>query len=186
MGRIDVDDTIAVIRAAHDRGWGVPERTVMIGGSAGGFTVLSVLAHLVEQPAIAKAGIVAYPVCDLDDLADRSHRFERHYTDSLIGSPGSPEMRERSPIWFAHRIRCPLLVFHGELDPIVPVAQSRVLVERMRTAGNEVELIEYPGEGHGFRLTAHQLDEYARHRRVPQPSRALTASTPSRSPEPRG
>jgi dipeptidyl aminopeptidase/acylaminoacyl peptidase len=52
-------------------------------------------------------------------------------------------------------------VFHGEVDPVVPVAQSRVLVERMRTAGNEVELIEYPGEGHGFRLTAHQLDEYA-------------------------
>ena len=71
-------------------------------------------------------------------------------------------MRDRSPVWFAHQIQRPLLVFHGEDDPVVPVAQSRVLVERMRAAGGNVELVVYPGEGHGFRDPHHQLDEYAR------------------------
>ena len=71
-------------------------------------------------------------------------------------------MRDRSPVWFAHEIRCPLLVFHGADDPVVPVEQSRVLVERMRAVGNDVELIVYPSEGHGFRQAANQLDEYER------------------------
>ena len=46
--------------------------------------------------------------------------------------------------------------------PVVPVAHSTVLAERIRTGGGDVELCVYPGEGHGFRLVDHQLDEYAR------------------------
>jgi dipeptidyl aminopeptidase/acylaminoacyl peptidase len=51
---------------------------------------------------------------------------------------------------------------HGADDPVVPVHQSRVLAERIRTAGGDVELHIYPGEGHGFRKREHQLDEYHR------------------------
>jgi dipeptidyl aminopeptidase/acylaminoacyl peptidase len=45
---------------------------------------------------------------------------------------------------------------------VVPVGQSRLLVERMKASGADVELCVYPGEGHGFRQRHHQLDEYAR------------------------
>lgn len=160
-GDLDVADVLVALRAACDRGWARPERTVLIGGSAGGFTALGVLARLADDDPLVAAAVVAYPVSDLDDLAERSHRFERHYTDSLVAPAGSPLMSERSPVAFAHRIRRPLLVFHGVDDPVVPIDQSRVLVERLRTAGCDVELIEFPGEGHGFRDRAHQLDEYA-------------------------
>ncbi len=163
-GTIDVDDVCTMLSAAHSNGWGSPRRTVLIGGSAGGFTVLGVLARLggldADNPVVA-AAVVAYPVTDLAGLSERSHRFERHYTDTLVGHPESSAMRDRSPVWFAHQIQRPLLVFHGEDDPVVPVAQSRVLVERMRAAGGNVELVVYPGEGHGFRDPDHQLDEYA-------------------------
>ncbi|MEI6495841.1 MAG: prolyl oligopeptidase family serine peptidase, partial [Actinomycetota bacterium] len=79
---------------------------------------------------------------------------------------------ERSPVWFTERITTPLLVFHGEDDPVVPVGQSRLLVERIRPRGSEVQLLVYPAEGHGFRQRVNQLDEYARteaflHRHVP-------------------
>jgi dipeptidyl aminopeptidase/acylaminoacyl peptidase len=70
-----------------------------------------------------------------------------------------------------------LLVFHGSDDPVVPVAQSRALVDRMREHDAEVELVVYPGEGHGFRQEANQIDEYRRieaflalHIRRPRPS----------------
>ena len=33
-------DVVAVVEAAHQRAWGVPAATAMMGGSAGGFTVL--------------------------------------------------------------------------------------------------------------------------------------------------
>jgi dipeptidyl aminopeptidase/acylaminoacyl peptidase len=163
-GELDVADTAAVISWSHRNGRSSPDRTVMIGGSAGGFTVLGVLRH---HPGLVAAAVVAYPVADLADLAERSHRFERHYTRSLVGEPPAPpaidaRARDRSPTWWADRITTPLLVLHGEDDPVVPVGQSRVLVERMRAAGGSVELVVYPGEGHGFRQRDHQVDEYQR------------------------
>ena len=42
-GRVDVDDTAALIRHGHDQGWALPDTTVVIGGSSGGLTVLGVL-----------------------------------------------------------------------------------------------------------------------------------------------
>lgn len=163
-GELDVADTAAMLRHAHDAGWARPQRTVLMGASAGGFTVLGVLAR---HPDLAAAAVVSYPVSDLADLAERSHRFERHSTCSLVGPPGESDeidrrYRDRSPVWFAPSIRTPLLVFHGDADPVVPVGQSRVLVERIRAAGGVVELCIRPGEGHGFRLPAHQVDEYER------------------------
>ena len=167
-GELDVADVVAAVRDAQSRGWADPARTVLIGGSAGGFTVLGALR---AAPDLAAAAVVSYPVCDLADLSERSHRFERHYTSTLVGDPADPVVaaryRDRSPVWFADRITTPLLVFHGEDDPVVPVAQSRLFVERMAAVGrvdraHHVELCVYPGEGHGFRQRANQVDEYAR------------------------
>ena len=163
-GELDVDDVADVVGHAHAVGMATPARTVLIGGSAGGFTVLNVVRH---HPGLVAAAVVAYPVADLADLAERSHRFERHYTRTLVGDPPPPpavdtRARDRSPTWWADRIRTPLLVLHGEDDPVVPVGQSRVLVERIRAAGGDVDLVVYPGEGHGFRRREHQLDEYTR------------------------
>jgi dipeptidyl aminopeptidase/acylaminoacyl peptidase len=117
------------------------------------------------RPELLAAAIVAYPVTDLADLAERSHRFERHYTDTLVGSlPQSAALySERSPMEFAARLAdVPVLVMHGDSDPVVPVEQSRAFVDRCRAAGGTVEFVEYEGEGHGFRKPENQLDEYAR------------------------
>jgi len=51
---------------------------------------------------------------------------------------------------------------HGDDDVVVPVRQSAVFAHRVRAAGGDVQLHVYPGEGHGFRQVANQLDEYRR------------------------
>lgn len=161
-GELDVSDTVDAVAHAHRRGWGSPGQTAIVGSSAGGFTALGVIA---AEPRLIAAGIVAYPVTDLSDLAERSHRFEQHYTDSLVGRlPGAARLyRDRSPINWADRLAAtPLLVMHGDGDPVVPVAQSMAFVERCRLAGGDVELVVYEGEGHGFRKPENQLDEYRR------------------------
>jgi dipeptidyl aminopeptidase/acylaminoacyl peptidase len=161
-GELDVSDTVDAIVHAHTRGWGSPARTAIVGSSAGGFTALGVIA---ANPALIAAGIVAYPVTDLADLAERSHRFEQHYTDSLVGPlPESGRLyRDRSPVNFADRLAAiPLLVMHGDSDLVVPVDQSTEFVEHCRSAGGDVELVVYEGEGHGFRKPENQLDEYRR------------------------
>ncbi len=43
----------------------------------------------------------------------------------------------------------PLWVFHGDADPVVPVARSREMVEAIKAAGGtQVKYTEYPGVGH--------------------------------------
>jgi dipeptidyl aminopeptidase/acylaminoacyl peptidase len=157
-GRLDVDDTAAILGECHARGLASPSRTIMVGGSSGGLTVLGVLAH---HAGIAAGGMVASPVTDLAGLAASSHRFEAHYTLTLVGPPSAADRyRERSPLSYAERIRVPLLVLHGDADPVVPVDQSVRLAERVRAAGGDVELHVFPGEGHGFRQLEHRVAEY--------------------------
>jgi dipeptidyl aminopeptidase/acylaminoacyl peptidase len=162
-GRLDVDDTAVLVAHAHDRGWSTPATTVMIGGSSGGLTVLGVLA---DHRDLVAGGVTSYPVSDLVALAEATHRFEAHYTDTLIGPGSSPSTAERmrslSPIHRAERISGPLLVFHGTDDPVVPFAQSEQLARRIADAGGDVELVAYDGEGHGFRDPENQRDEYQR------------------------
>ncbi len=42
----------------------------------------------------------------------------------------------------------PIWVFHGAVDQIIPVEESRVMVEALRQAGGTVRYKEYPGVGH--------------------------------------
>jgi predicted peptidase len=44
--------------------------------------------------------------------------------------------------------KTPVWVFHGGADPIVPVGESRKMVEAIKAAGGEVRYTEYDGVGH--------------------------------------
>ncbi len=162
-GRYDVDDTAALIRHAHHEGWASPAHTVAMGASSGGLTVLGLLA---DVPDLVAGAVSSYPVSDLADLAAATHRFEAHYTDTLVGAPDDPaterRMAELSPLHRAERIAGPLLLFHGSDDPVVPIAQSDLLVEHIRRGGGDVDYVVYDGEGHGFRDPVNQRDEYDR------------------------
>jgi dipeptidyl aminopeptidase/acylaminoacyl peptidase len=162
-GRIDVDDTASLIGHAHRAGWSTPARTVVMGGSSGGLTVLGLLA---DHPELFAGAVASYPVSDLGDLAAATHRFEAHYTDTLVGPPNDPataaRMHALSPLHRADQIAGPLLLFHGGDDPVVPIAQSNLLVERIQHSGGDVDYVVYAEEGHGFRDPANQRDEYAR------------------------
>ena len=157
-GRLDVDDTASMLRASHERGWSQPARTVMMGSSSGGLTALGVLGL---HEGLAAGGVVLYPVTDLAALAAASHRFEAHYTDSLVGPRDeTSKYRERSPIAYADRIDVPLLVMHGDEDPVVPLASTIAFVERMRDAGGDVVLVVMEGDGHGFRQAVNRRADF--------------------------
>jgi dipeptidyl aminopeptidase/acylaminoacyl peptidase len=160
-GVLDVADTAAAIRHAHAQGWATPAGTVLVGGSAGGFTALNVLIH---HPGLTAGGIVLYPVSDLAALDDTTHRFEAHYNHTLVGPPtvAAERYAHRSPLSRAAQLRSPVLVLHGDEDPVVPLTQSEALRDRVAAAGGDLELVVYAGEGHGFRLPVNQLDEYRR------------------------
>lgn len=160
-GRLDVADTAAGMRAAVERGWADAGRMVPIGSSAGGLTVLMLLA---THPELCAAGIDLYGVTDLFDLDETTHRFEAHYLRSLVGDlpAAAARYRDRSPINLARHIRAPLLVLQGSADNVVPRQQSDALVSAVRSAGGTVEYHVYDGEGHGWSRAEVVEDELER------------------------
>jgi dipeptidyl aminopeptidase/acylaminoacyl peptidase len=160
-GVVDVADTAAGIRNAIKRGWCDPQRVVVVGGSAGGMTVLLMCAL---HGDIVRAGVSLFGVTDLFELAATTHRFESKYLDALIGKlPDDAERyRDRSPITHAHEIKVPVLVLQGDEDRAVPKPQADAMVDAMRRAGAPVEYQVYAGEGHGFRKLENVTDELER------------------------
>ncbi len=161
-GDLDVSDIADMLAAAHARGWGSPAQTAIVGSSAGGFTAVGVAA---ANPRLVAALVVAYPVTDLGDPTQGGHRFEQHYTDSLVGQlPDAAAIRSsRSPLNYPERLTyTPILLMHGDSDPVVPIEQSQAFVERCRVAGVDIDFVVYEGEGHGFRKVENQFDEYRR------------------------
>jgi dipeptidyl aminopeptidase/acylaminoacyl peptidase len=156
-GEIDVDDCAAAVRHVLDAALADPDRVAVIGASAGGFTALLLLAR---HPELFAAGVAVSAVADLVDLAARSHRFERHSTLDLVGDHAAHV--ERSPLAHAERIAAPLLLLHGDDDPVVPVDQARALASRLGVLGRNVTLHEYEGEGHGWSRPATVVDELER------------------------
>jgi len=149
-GEADVVDTVSGARFLAQQGWVDGQRMAVMGGSAGGYTVLNCL---VRYPGVFKAGIALYPVADLIALARETHRFERYYTDRLIAPfPQAAALyRKRSPLFQVSQIRDALAIFQGEEDKAVPPGQNQALVERLRGLGVPHLFRLYPGEGHGFR-----------------------------------
>jgi dipeptidyl aminopeptidase/acylaminoacyl peptidase len=160
-GELDVADVVAGLRAAADRGWGDGRRLVVMGGSAGGFTVLNVLA---TAPDLCAAGVDLYGVTDLFDLDETTHRFEAHYLHTLVGPlpAAAAAYRDRSPVNRVEAITAPLLILQGSADEVVPPAQSQAVADRLLALGRTVELHVYEGEGHGWGRPETVVDELAR------------------------
>jgi dipeptidyl aminopeptidase/acylaminoacyl peptidase len=145
----DVGDCIAAASYMAVSGRVDPERIVIRGSSAGGLTVLSALAH----STLFAAGTSLYGVTDLRTLAEETHKFEARYLDSLVGPwPEAEEVyRERSPLFMADRIQAPVLFLQGLDDAVVPPEQARSMVAALKRNGVVCPLVEFEGEGHGFR-----------------------------------
>ena len=148
-GIVDVEDCIHAARYLADRGDVDPQRMAIRGGSAGGFTTLSALVF----HHVFAAGASHYGVADLTALATDTHKFESRYLDRLIGPyPEAAEVyRARSPIYFADRLSCPVILFQGTEDKVVPPNQAETFVEALRSKHLPYACILFPNEGHGFR-----------------------------------
>ena len=151
-GVYDVEDAVSGAGYLVEQGWVDGGKLVIMGGSAGGYTVLQAL---VNRAGFFKAGISMYGVSDLFALAATTHKFEAHYLDQLIGPlPQAAGLyRERSPLFAADAICDPVAVFQGEIDQVVPKAQADAIVASLASRGVPHVYHVYADEGHGWRKT---------------------------------
>ena len=126
-----------------------PDRLLIRGGSAGGYTTLCALTF---RDTFA-AGASFYGVADLEVLARDTHKFEARYLDGLVGVWPDDEAtyRERSPIHHTDRISTPMIVLQGADDPVVPPNQAEAIVAALDDRGVTHAYLLFEGESHGFR-----------------------------------
>ncbi len=156
-GDADTVDTLGVVRHVQRENGFSASRTVLMGGSAGGLTVLNTAA---SAPGEIAAVVATYPVVDLGELMRGDDPFETHYVPELVGTTDEDELMNRSPIGSAASLaRVPVLLFHGDNDTSVPLVHSTRLRDAVAAAGGSVRLEVMAGEGHGFRNPANVLRE---------------------------
>jgi dipeptidyl aminopeptidase/acylaminoacyl peptidase len=148
-GVVDTEDCICAARWLVERGLADGRRLAIRGSSAGGYTTLCALVF----HDLFAAGASYYGVADLESLADETHKFEARYLDALIGPyPERRDLyRERSPIQHAERLSCPVILFQGLEDAVVPPAQAQAMVAGLQAKGLPHAQITFAGEQHGFR-----------------------------------
>ena len=148
-GIVDVDDCVNGARYLAERGEVDPDRLIITGGSAGGYTTLSALTFR----KTFKAGASHFGISNLESMARDTHKYESQYLTGLLGP--YPQRKDiyfdRSPINFPERLSCPVIFFQGLEDKVVPADQAETMVEAIRAKGIPVSYVAFAGEQHGFR-----------------------------------
>jgi dipeptidyl aminopeptidase/acylaminoacyl peptidase len=148
-GIVDVDDCCNAALYLAEQGLVDRNKLTIEGGSAGGFTTLASLAFR----KVFQGGCCRYGISDITLLAKETHKFESRYPDNLIGEYPKDKAiyEERSPLFSADNIDCPVIFFQGSEDKVVPPSQAEVMVNALKENGIPVAYVLFEGEAHGFR-----------------------------------
>lgn len=158
----EFDDLVDAVDHLVATGLADPKKVGIAGGSYGGYAAnwgatfysdrfAAAVSFVGISDLTSKAGTTDIPVEDVDVhmLSMPWTRFE--------------QSRERSPLSYVGKARTPLLLLHGTADPRVHPTQSLLLYRYLKLAGHPaLRLVRYPGEGHGNRRAASQLDAAVR------------------------
>ena len=151
-GVVDLADCVAGARWLAAEGRVDGTRLAIRGGSASGYTTLCAVTF---SDAFS-AGTSSYGIGDLETFLAETHKFESRYLDRLIGP--YPERKDlyhdRSPLNFADRISCPVLILQGAEDRVVPPAQAEQIVDALWERHLPHAYVLFAGEDHGFRSAA--------------------------------
>ena len=163
----DTSDIIDGLQYLVEAGQADPERLCIRGKSAGGYAVLRALT---EYPEVFKAGACYYGIGNLATLAEVTHKFEKFYTDRLVGEQynaeqaarGNSAFYQRSPIHKVAQLQSAMIVFQGLLDNVVPPKVAQEMITALKDAGLEYSYVEYADEGHGFRQADNNIDAWGK------------------------
>jgi acetyl esterase/lipase len=164
---MDVKAAIAWARANVDRFGGDPEFVAIAGTSAGGH--LASLAALTPNDPQYESELDAGSNTSVDaavsiygryDWHDRSTPERDGFVDFLENIVVQRSYQRHEDIYLdaSPMVRIsdsapPFFVVHGESDFVIPVAQARTFVDRLRVTSREtVGYLELPGAQHGFDL----------------------------------
>lgn len=137
----DVDDAG---RWLVKQGIAAPDHLAIVGWSYGGYAALQ---SQVVDPDLFKAVVAIAPVTDLDSWREEFRNYTNFKVmDNLIGT--GAHIETGSPARHADAFKVPVLMFHGDRDENVSIAESKLMVSRLKSVGKSVEFVEFKGLDH--------------------------------------
>lgn len=127
------------------------EKLAVLGASAGG--QLALLQTYKNSTPKVKALVDMFGPTDMAALYASSNTLTQFGLQALLsGTPvtNAALYQSSSPINFVTAQSPPTLILHGALDPVVPIAQSTALKNKLQTMGVTVQMVTYPLEGHSW------------------------------------
>ncbi|MSU72003.1 MAG: alpha/beta hydrolase [Opitutus sp.] len=194
----DIHRAVRFIRH-HAARWSVdPDHLGVTGASAGGHLSISLGTQGGPGPADARdpvdrassavqAVACFYPPTDFLNYGREGEvatgvGILKDYVGAFGPESATPEGRQKlgetfSPVRFVSARMAPTLIIHGDADPLVPIQQAHLFVQRATAAGATARLIVKPGAAHGGKTWANvegdralMADWFDRHLRGLQPT----------------
>jgi len=141
LGKQELSDQRDGVAWLKTRPYVDPNRIGIWGWSYGGHMTLHAMF---EDPEDFKAGFAGGPVTDW-------RYYDSIYTERYLGLPRENEeaYRDSSPVKYAGRLKGRLLIAHGATDDNVHFANTLAVLNDLIDAGKYVEVMVFPGRGHG-------------------------------------
>ena len=163
-GREPLWDTIEAKKYLQSLDYVDDDRIGIVGGSYGGYMVLSALAF---KPGEFKVGVNIFGVSNWLRTLESIPPYWEAFREALYQEIGNPETQrdfliETSPLFHADKINVPLMVLQGANDPRVIKPESDDIVAAVQKNGVPVEYVVFDDEGHGFTKKKNQIEGYGR------------------------
>jgi dipeptidyl-peptidase 4 len=141
FGKIELSDQRDGVEWLKSQPWVDGNRIGIWGWSYGGHMTLHAMF---EAGDLFKAGFAGGPVTDW-------HFYDTIYTERYMGQPEEYEKNyeESSPITYAGQLQGKLLIAHGTGDDNVHFANTLSLLNTLIEDGKYVQVMPFPGRGHG-------------------------------------
>jgi dipeptidyl aminopeptidase/acylaminoacyl peptidase len=161
-GRTMQDDITDGVNWLKEQGIADPKRIAIYGGSYGGYAVLAGLAYTSDLYA---AGVDYVGVSNLFTFMKSIPAYWKPYLEMLYEMVGHPEsdkklLEESSPVFHVDKIKAPLFIAQGKMDPRVNINESDQMVEALKKRGIDVPYMVKDNEGHGFQNQENKFDFY--------------------------
>jgi dipeptidyl aminopeptidase/acylaminoacyl peptidase len=155
-GGAEFKDVLGSVDYLKESGYVDAKKIAVVGGSFGGFMTLTCIT---KAPSIWRCAVDIFGPSNLFTFLESIPEHWKEGTDRLVGHPKRDKemLREKSPINFVNKIKCPLLVIQGRHDIRVVEAESAQIVKKLKSMKKPVEYILLKDEGHGFSKVSNQI-----------------------------
>jgi dipeptidyl aminopeptidase/acylaminoacyl peptidase len=157
------DDLVDAVSWAVEEGVADPERVAIYGGSYGGYAAL---VGATFTPDLFRCAVDIVGPSSLVTLITSIPPYWKPLRSTFYERVGNPEtdrefLESRSPLFFADRVKIPMLIAQGANDPRVKQAESEQFVAAMKAKNIDYEYLLFEDEGHGFARPENRLEFYA-------------------------